>query len=86
MPRSSRLLDQRCINVSTYQGEVCYFEAMLRQPVSVPSDLLDTLRAIKVAEGRGSFGEILERAVSALLASDPELARKVEGVRKAVAA
>lgn len=77
----------QCINVCTYQGEVCYFAGMsARQPVSVPSEVLDTLRAIKVAEGRGSFGEILERSLAALLASNPELARKVEGVRKAVAA
>jgi hypothetical protein len=57
----------------------------LRQPVSIPSDILDKIKAIRLVQG-GTYGEVVGRAVDALLASDPALARRVEGVQKAVAA
>lgn len=57
----------------------------LRQPVSIPSEILDKIRAIRLVEG-GTYGQVVGRAVEALLAADPALARRVEGVQKAVAA
>lgn len=56
----------------------------LRQPVSVPSPTLDKLRALKLLRG-GTYGEVIDSAVEALLASDPDLAKRVDQVLKAAA-
>ncbi len=57
-----------------------------RQPVSVPGPTLERLRAIRMVEQRGTYGEVIARGVDALLASDKELAAKVAKVLEAVAA
>lgn len=57
-----------------------------RQPVSVPGTTLEKLRAIRLVEGRGTYGDVIDRAVEALLASDPELRGKVQQIVKALAA
>ena len=56
----------------------------LRQPVSVPSPTLDKLKALKLLRG-GTYGEVIDQAVEALLQSDPELAARVAQVLRAAA-
>ena len=56
----------------------------LRQPVSVPSPTLDKLKALKLLRG-GTYGDVIDQAVEALLAQDKSLADKVRAVLKAAA-
>lgn len=83
-----RVLDQRCIAVSMYQRLVVGCDThggmSLRQPVSVPSPTLDKLKAVKLLRG-GTYGEVIDAAVEALLASDPDLAKRVDQVLRAAA-
>ena len=64
----------------------CYSGSMsLRQQVSLSHETLALARCVHVLTG-DSYSEIMRRGLQALLASDPELARRVEAVRKALAA
>lgn len=82
------VLDQRCIIVSMYQRLLVGCDTpkgmSLRQPVSVPSPTLDKLKALKLLRG-GTYGEVIDQAVEALLQSDPELAGRVAQVLRAAA-
>lgn len=58
----------------------------IRQPVSVPGPTLDTLRAIRTVQGGGTYGEVIDRALAALLEADKPLGDKVRRVLEAMAA
>lgn len=57
----------------------------VRQQISVDFETHATARAIHILTGE-SYGAIVSKALDVLLANDKDLARKVEDLRKAMAA